>query len=148
MSAWAQASSKLCARKSSPAAMASRMSLAAEQTLPGVVKCVPLSHGVDLVGNGLDQPAQEVRGRPAADPLVKLHKGELGRPVDGHQHVQLAFAGADLGDVDVKVADRVALKIFRPVLSPSIAGRREMSWRWNSRCSDERVRCGIEACSA
>ncbi len=30
-------------------------------------------------------------------------------------------------------------------LPPSIAGRREMPWRWKQRCSEERVRCGMVA---
>ena len=32
-------------------------------------------------------------------------------------------------------------------LLPSTSGSREISWRCRQRCSDERVRCGIVACS-
>jgi hypothetical protein len=37
-------------------------------------------------------------------------EGVLRRPVHGHEEVQLAFLGADLGDVDVEVAERTALE--------------------------------------
>ena len=40
----------------------------------------------------------------------KSGEGELGGPVDGHEEIELAFLGAHLGDVDVEVADRVALE--------------------------------------
>jgi hypothetical protein len=34
-------------------------------------------------------------------------EGELARAVDGHEQAQLALLGADLGDVEVEVADRI-----------------------------------------
>ncbi len=41
---------------------------------------------------------------------MRLDKGELARTVDGDQQIKPAFLGADLGDVDMKVADRVGLE--------------------------------------
>jgi len=38
--------------------------------------------------------------------LVQLDEGELAGAVDGHQQVEAALLGPDLGDVDVEVADR------------------------------------------
>jgi hypothetical protein len=43
-------------------------------------------------------------------PDSPLDEGELRCPVDGDEHVQLAFFGAHLGDIDMEVADRIALE--------------------------------------
>ena len=42
---------------------------------------------------------------------MQRDEGELGRPVDGNKEVELAFLWSDLGNVDVKVADRVAFEL-------------------------------------
>jgi hypothetical protein len=48
---------------------------------------------------------------PSPKPLsAKLDEGELRGAVDSDEHVQLALLGPDLGNVDVEVADRVALE--------------------------------------
>ena len=75
------------------------------------VKWVPLSHGVDLVRNGLDQGMQEVCGHTRGGLHVQLGEGELGGPVDGDEEVEAAFLGADLSDVDVEVAGRIGLEL-------------------------------------
>lgn len=49
---------------------------------------------------------------------MKLDEGELRRPVDGDEQVELAFSRPDLGDVDVKVADGIG---FEPRLGRLIA---------------------------
>ena len=38
-------------------------------------------HGMDLVGNGFDQPAQEIPSDTPAHALVQLGEGELARAV-------------------------------------------------------------------
>ena len=43
---------------------------------------------------------------------MQLDEGELGRVVDGDEHVKLSLLGADFGDVDVDVADWVGLEAF------------------------------------
>ena len=43
---------------------------------------------------------------------MQLDEGELGGAVDGDEQVELAFFGPHLGDVDVEVADRVALELL------------------------------------
>ena len=68
-------------------------------------------HGVDLVGHGRDQVAQEVPGNASGGLLVELDEGELRGPVDPNEQIELALLGADLGDVDVKVADRIGLEL-------------------------------------
>jgi hypothetical protein len=42
---------------------------------------------------------------------MQLDEGELGRAVDGHEEVELALLGPQLGDIDVEEADRVALEL-------------------------------------
>ena len=48
-----------------------------------------------------------LRGLHLAGALDEPDEGELARAVDGHEQTQLALPGADLGDVEVEVADRV-----------------------------------------
>ena len=66
---------------------------------------------VDLVGHGRDQGDQEGRCRHAACLHDQLHEGEFGRAVDRDEEVKLALCGLNLCDVDVEVADRVALEL-------------------------------------
>ena len=47
---------------------------------------------------GVQQGAQEVGGDPRGGALVQLGKGELRGSVDGHEKVELALLGPDLGD--------------------------------------------------
>lgn len=42
---------------------------------------------------------------------MQFDESELRGSVDRHEHVQLTLFGADLCDVDVEVADRVALEL-------------------------------------
>src|SRR4051812_16417708 len=65
---------------------------------------------MDLVGNGLDQRSQEAGGGLDVGDPVQLNEGILGGPVHGHEEVQLAFLGANLGNIDVEVADGIALE--------------------------------------
>ncbi len=44
--------------------------------------------------------------------LDRLREGELRGPLDRHEHVQLAFGRAPLGDVDLEGADRIAFELF------------------------------------
>lgn len=67
---------------------------------------------VYLVGNRLNEVAQELGCDHLGCPLVQLDIGEFAGPIDGHKEVELPLGGLHLGDVDVKVADRVALELF------------------------------------
>jgi hypothetical protein len=67
--------------------------------------------GVDLVGDGVDQPAQEVARGLADHFLVQLDEGELRRSIDCDEQVELALRGSDFGDVDMKIADWVSLEL-------------------------------------
>ena len=79
---------------------------------------------------------------------MQLSEDELRRPINGHEEVELALLSANLGNVEVEVADRITLEGFLATLSPAISGRRLIAWRLRHRCRDDRVRCGIVACKA
>lgn len=67
---------------------------------------------VDLVGNCFDQMTQEIAGDPSRGSLVQFHEGKSACPVNGHEHVQLAFARAPFRNIDVKVADGIDLELL------------------------------------
>ena len=71
---------------------------------------------MDLAGDGGGESAEEVAGDAARGLLVQLGEGELRRPVDGNEEVEPAFLRPDLGNIDVEVADRVALELGAPRL--------------------------------
>ena len=66
---------------------------------------------MDLVRDGGDQAAQEVPRGAARHLLVQLDEGELRRSVDGDDEVELALRSSNLGDVDMKIADRIGLEL-------------------------------------
>src|SRR6185312_11842308 len=68
-------------------------------------------HGMDLIGHGLEEMAEEVARDPCGRLLVQLDEGELRGAVDGDEQVELAFGRPDFGDVDVEEADRIALEL-------------------------------------
>ena len=74
------------------------------------VRAVVGQDRVDLVGRGFSEASEEVARDTPCRLFVQFDKGELRCPVDGDEHVQLAFLGAHLGDVDMEVADRVCLE--------------------------------------
>jgi hypothetical protein len=68
--------------------------------------------GVDLVGNGVDQPTQEVTRGLASHFLMQFDEGELRGSVDCNEPIEFALRGSDFGDVDMKIADRVSLEFL------------------------------------
>ena len=72
----------------------------------GEVHAVVGEDGVDAVGYGLHQRAQEVAGDAPRRLLVELDEGELGHPVDRDEEVQLALGRADLRDVPHGVCEQ------------------------------------------
>src|SRR5919107_5843776 len=72
---------------------------------------------MDAVWDRLDRVAQEPGGLHLARALDQAGEGELARAVDGHEQPQLPLFRADLGDVDMEVADRVGGEalLARPV---------------------------------
>ena len=55
----------------------------------------------DPAGHGFEHVLQELAGHAPVRRCNALGGGELGGPVDGHEHLELAFAGLHLGTVDV-----------------------------------------------
>jgi hypothetical protein len=77
---------------------------------------------------------------------MQFDESELRGAVDGNEHMELALFGPHLGNVDMEVADRTALKLL--LCRPVAFDIRLMPWRCKHRCNDERVRCGIVGCNA
>jgi hypothetical protein len=65
---------------------------------------------VDLVGNGLDQFVEERCRGNGIGSVDQPGEGDLRRPVDGNEQVELAFFRAYLGDIEVEEPDRVDLE--------------------------------------
>src|SRR5258708_3129027 len=78
----------------------------------GEVDPVVGEYGMDFVRNGLDQGFEEVCRDPGCGSLVQFDESELRSPVDGDQQIELALLGADLGDIDMEVADGEGLKLL------------------------------------
>ena len=71
-------------------------------------------YGVDLVGKGFDHAARKVCTVHLAHVIPELDIGELGDPVNGQEHIELALGQAQLGNVDVYVADLSGRKLASP----------------------------------
>ena len=69
-------------------------------------------HGVDFVWDRGDQGFQESGGRHTVCVLHQLREGELAGSIDSDEQIELAFSGLHFSDVDMKVADWVALEDF------------------------------------
>ena len=70
----------------------------------GEVGSVVGENGVDLVRNGGDQAAQEVRRGAARHLLMQFDEGELRGAIDRDEQIELALCGPNLSDVDMKIA--------------------------------------------
>lgn len=79
----------------------------------GSVKMGPVvgQYGMDRVRDRFDEAQQEVCCDPPCRLLMQLGEGELGGPIDGDEQIEPALGGADFGDVDVEVADRIELEL-------------------------------------
>ena len=78
----------------------------------GELNAIIRQDDVDAVGYRQDQIAQELRRFHLAGTLDQTNEGELAGAVDRHEQGELAFFGADLCDIDMKVADRILLEAF------------------------------------
>src|SRR5690606_29566238 len=68
--------------------------------------------GVDFIGNSLRQRPEKVPGNASGCLLNKLSEGELGSSVDGYEEIKPAFSRMHLGNVNVEIADRIALELL------------------------------------
>lgn len=73
----------------------------------GEVGAVIGQHGVDPIGNGCDEIAEEIAGDMLRGLFVQFDEGELRCSVYGDRQVELSLPGADFANVDVKIADWV-----------------------------------------
>jgi hypothetical protein len=113
----------------------------------GEVAPIVGQHGVEFVGDRVDEMQQEVSRDPPCGLLVQLGEGELRGPIDSNEEVEPALRGAYFGDVEV-IADRVGLEFALYAPPSSTSERREMPCRCRQRCKDEQVRSGIVAYKA
>jgi hypothetical protein len=67
---------------------------------------------MDFVGDSFNEGCQEGRRGHAVCFFSELSEGEFTGPVDGHEEEELSLRGLDLGDVDMKIADRICLERF------------------------------------
>lgn len=78
----------------------------------GELNTVVGQHGVDAIGNGRNQRFQKRGSSAHVCAFDQFNKGELRGTVDSHEQIEFAFSGANLGQVDMEVADRVALELL------------------------------------
>lgn len=75
------------------------------------MRAVVGQHGMDAVWNRSGEGAQEVTSNATCRFLVQLDECEFRRPVDRHEEIEAPHFGADFGDVDMKIADRISLEL-------------------------------------
>ncbi len=69
-------------------------------------------HGMDFVRHSCDQGSHEVGRGLSCGLLMQFGEREFRCAVDGHEEMELALLGSDLGNIDVKIADRIGLEGF------------------------------------
>lgn len=67
---------------------------------------------MDFVGHGLDEITQEVGNHHLARLLVQLDIGEFEGSVDCDEKPDFPFARAEFGNVDMEIANQVALELL------------------------------------
>lgn len=77
----------------------------------GELDTVVGQHCVDFVWHGFDQRDQEGRSCHPVRLGHQLDEDEFAGTVDAYIQVQLALGGANLGDVDMEVADGISLEL-------------------------------------
>ena len=82
----------------------------------GELDAVVGQHCVDAIRNRGNHLFQKGCGSAHVGAFDQLHERELGSAVDGHEEIELAFRGAHLGQIDVEIADRIALELYPPGL--------------------------------
>ena len=78
----------------------------------GELDAVVRQDGMDPVGDRRDQVAQELGGGHLTGLLLQPRESEFAGPVDGNEQVEFSFVSPELCDVDVEVADRIALELL------------------------------------
>ena len=84
----------------------------------GELDAIVGQNGLDGIGDRRHQIAQELSGLHLTGCGMELGEGEFGGAVDGHEEGEFALGRLHAGDIDVEVADRVALE---PLLDGLVA---------------------------
>ena len=86
-------------------------------------------HGMNGIGEGLNNATQEVDAVHLSCVVAKLDLGELGSAVDRKEHVELALGQAQITDIDMHVANlgEDEFPAFRG--SARVHRSREIPWR-------------------
>lgn len=67
---------------------------------------------MDFIGNSQRQRPEKVPGNASGCLLNKLSEGELGSSADGYEEIKPAFSRMHIGNVNVEIADRIALELL------------------------------------
>ena len=67
---------------------------------------------VDLIGNGSNQIAQKLAGNGSGSSLMQFGEGELGSPIDGYEEMEFSFSGLHLGNIEMRVPNRVSFEFL------------------------------------
>ncbi len=81
-------------------------------TAVGELDAVIRQNRMQGVGHRLDHIAQELRCNQLGGRGMEFGERKLGRPVDGHEQIELALGRLHLCDVDVEVANRIVLELL------------------------------------
>ncbi|EGD20301.1 hypothetical protein XGA_1026 [Xanthomonas hortorum ATCC 19865] len=79
-------------------------------TAVGELDAVIRQNRMQGVGHCLDHIAQELRCNQLVGRGVEFGERKLGRPVDGHEQIELALGRLHLCNVDVEVANRITFE--------------------------------------
>ena len=69
-------------------------------------------HGVNFIGDGQRQRAEKVPGNASGCLLNKLDESEFGSSVNGYKEIKPAFGRMHLSNIDVEIANRIALELL------------------------------------
>ena len=69
-------------------------------------------HDTDVIGDGLHQGVEKGRGGNGVGAVHELNAGQLRGPVDADEEVELAFGGANFGNINMEEADRIAPELL------------------------------------
>ena len=76
----------------------------------GELDAVICEYRMQFVWHRCDHIAQELRRSHFVGRRMEFSYREFGCPVDGYEEIELALGSLDLGNVDMKVTDRIALE--------------------------------------
>src|ERR1700757_1517850 len=93
------------------AAKAGRWPLAILRQI-GELDAVVGEHGVDAIRNSRDQSFEESRRSLHVSTFDQLHESKLRGAIDGHKEIELALRSTHFRQIDVEVANGIALELL------------------------------------